>query len=214
MPNNTSRPRKIPRQARSLATVEVILDATALLLVNEGYAQTTTNRVADRAGVSIGSLYQYFPNREALVTALTGRTEARITEALWQTISTQRGPDLRSVVGSAVHATVSTYADALPLCRALFEVAWRPMPAQARGCGDPRWHAHLVDTLRTHAGELRSDFDVEASSFFMRQMACSAILGAIVSRPSSFTNGELERELNMMLSYYMTGGNWALREGI
>jgi hypothetical protein len=85
------------------------------------------------------------------------------------------------------------------------------MPALARGKGDPRWQAHLLDTLRTHAGELRSDFDVEASSFFMRQMACSAIHGAVVSRPSSFTNGELERELNMMLSYYMTGGNWALR---
>ena len=67
MPHNASRPRKISRQARSLATVEVILDAAGLLLVDEGYEQTTTNRIAERAGVSIGSLYQYFPNRESVV---------------------------------------------------------------------------------------------------------------------------------------------------
>lgn len=214
MPHSTSSPRKIPRQARSLATVEVILDATALLLVDEGYAQITTNRVADRAGVSIGSLYQYFPNREALVSTLTSRTQARISDTLWHGVSPKRGPDLRTVVGAALHTTVSTYADVLPLCRALFEAESRPSSAQARGKVAPRWQAHMLDILDTHAGELRSDFDVEAGSFFMPQMAGSAIHAAIVSRPSSFTNGELERELNTMLSYYLTGGCWAHREGI
>ena len=51
-------------------TVEAILDATARVLVREGYARTSTNRVAAVAGVSIGSLYQYFPNKESLVAAL------------------------------------------------------------------------------------------------------------------------------------------------
>jgi AcrR family transcriptional regulator len=66
-------PRKQPRQQRSQATVEVILDATARVLCTIGYDRASTNRVALAAGVSVGSLYQYFPSKEALVAALVER---------------------------------------------------------------------------------------------------------------------------------------------
>jgi AcrR family transcriptional regulator len=71
--NTTLSPRKAPRQSRSANTVNVILDATARILVERGYAGTSTNAVAERAGVSVGSLYQYFPNKDALVAALHAR---------------------------------------------------------------------------------------------------------------------------------------------
>ena len=67
------RPRKTPVQARSQATVDTILDAAARVLVRDGYGAFTTNRVAARAGVSVGSLYQYFPNKEALLAKLKAR---------------------------------------------------------------------------------------------------------------------------------------------
>ena len=63
-------PRKRPRQARSRATVDAVLEATARVLVKRGFDGLTTNLVAEAAGVSIGSLYQYFPNKAALVGAL------------------------------------------------------------------------------------------------------------------------------------------------
>src|SRR5688572_20652799 len=63
-------PRKSPRQERARETVEVILAATARILVQDGYEHASTNRIARAAGVSIGSLYQYFPNKEALVMAV------------------------------------------------------------------------------------------------------------------------------------------------
>lgn len=66
-------PRKRPRQERSKATVDSILAATARVLVRQGFDGLTTNAVATTAGVSIGSLYQYFPNKEALVGALIER---------------------------------------------------------------------------------------------------------------------------------------------
>src|SRR5689334_9527401 len=66
-------PRKRPRQARSKATVDTILDATTRVLVKQGFDRLSTNAVAVTAGVSIGSLYQYFPNKEALVLALIDR---------------------------------------------------------------------------------------------------------------------------------------------
>src|ERR1700723_2508993 len=66
-------PRKKPRQERSHATVEVILSATARVLCSTGYDRASTNRIALAAGVSIGSLYQYFPSKEALVASLVER---------------------------------------------------------------------------------------------------------------------------------------------
>jgi AcrR family transcriptional regulator len=66
-------PRKAPRQERSRATIDAILTATARILVQEGFDHASTNRVAQAAGVSIGSLYQYFPSKEALVAALAER---------------------------------------------------------------------------------------------------------------------------------------------
>ncbi|MEN9801961.1 MAG: hypothetical protein RLZ37_1086 [Actinomycetota bacterium] len=66
-------PRKSPRQERSRLTVERILDAAARIFHEQGYAGSTTNDIADEAAVSVGSLYQYFPNKDALLVALTKR---------------------------------------------------------------------------------------------------------------------------------------------
>lgn len=65
--------RKIPRQARALATVEIILEAAAQLLERTGEAGFNTNAVAERAGLSIGTLYRYFPDKRAILTALARR---------------------------------------------------------------------------------------------------------------------------------------------
>ena len=84
-----SKPRKLPTQARAQQTVETILAATKKLLVRHGYEGTSTNRVAEVAGVSIGSLYQYFPSKAALVNALVQRHLARMSEVLASTAAAQ-----------------------------------------------------------------------------------------------------------------------------
>lgn len=71
--HNRFLPRKMPRQSRSKANFEAILDAAARVLVKEGYDRATTNRIADVAGVGIGTLYEYFPNKEAVFAALRRR---------------------------------------------------------------------------------------------------------------------------------------------
>ena len=73
--------RKTPRQLRSLATVAIILQAAARVLSRQSLAGFNTNRVAEVAGVSVGSLYQYFPNKAALVTALIDRSQTGPAEA-------------------------------------------------------------------------------------------------------------------------------------
>lgn len=75
-------PRRRPRQARAQATVEAIIKATAHVLTEEGYDRASTNRIAQAANVSIGSLYQYFPSKEALVAALVDEHLEKMTTAL------------------------------------------------------------------------------------------------------------------------------------
>ena len=75
--------RKKPAQQRSKETVRAILEAAARILARDGYERTNVNRVADLAGVSVGSLYQYFPSKEALV-AEVARDLARRTVAVFQ----------------------------------------------------------------------------------------------------------------------------------
>ncbi|MEN6473345.1 MAG: TetR/AcrR family transcriptional regulator [Syntrophaceae bacterium] len=83
-------PLREPRQSRSRVTYDAILEATTQLLIERGYAATTTNHIAERAGISIGSLYQYFPNKEAIAVELLQRhilggpayMESKITHAM------------------------------------------------------------------------------------------------------------------------------------
>ena len=80
--------RKRPRQERSRSTVDVLLRAAAQVFATRGYAATTTNHIAARAGVSIGSLYAYFPSKDALLVALM---EAHLAEG--ETILERAGAD-------------------------------------------------------------------------------------------------------------------------
>ena len=73
-------PRKLASQERSRLTVDALLEATTRVLIKEGYDPASTNRVAELAGVSIGSLYQYFPSKEALVAAVIDRHTQEISE--------------------------------------------------------------------------------------------------------------------------------------
>jgi AcrR family transcriptional regulator len=82
MPKPDIQPRKSPRQSRSIATVAVILEAATRVLARESLEGFNTNRVAEVAGVSVGSVYQYFPNKAALVTALIDRAQGELADSL------------------------------------------------------------------------------------------------------------------------------------
>src|SRR3954466_3834736 len=77
-----TKPRKQASQARSRATVDALVEATARILMKEGFDKASTNRIAEVAGVSVGSLYQYFPSKEALVAAVIERHSAEIMQTV------------------------------------------------------------------------------------------------------------------------------------
>ena len=101
-------PRKSALQKRSRLTVNSLIDATARILVREGYDKASTNRIAEVAGVSVGSLYQYFPSKEALVAALIDRHNQQVMHAvqgeLAQAVNLPMQQAVRKLVAVAVKA--------------------------------------------------------------------------------------------------------------
>lgn len=87
-------PRKLPRQERARETVVAILAAAAELFADRGYAGTTTNRIAGRAGVSIGSLYQYFPNKDAILAGLMERHHQDVHRVVAASLPVLSDPDV------------------------------------------------------------------------------------------------------------------------
>jgi len=97
-------PRKSPVQARSAASVDAILQATIQVLLGVGRERLTTTRVALRAGVSIGTLYQYFPNKSALLQAVLKRHLDEVTGAVERVCREQRGNTLDHMATALINA--------------------------------------------------------------------------------------------------------------
>ncbi|WP_034949544.1 TetR/AcrR family transcriptional regulator [Erwinia oleae] len=94
--------RKKPRQARAVATLEAIFDATIQVLVTEGPQRLTTTRVAERAGVSVGSMYQYFPHKQALFYALNERYLVMLADRVVEVCHSRHGGQIAQMVTALV----------------------------------------------------------------------------------------------------------------
>jgi AcrR family transcriptional regulator len=128
------RPRKEPRQRRAVETRARILHAAREVFEEHGYAHGTTNRIADRAGLSVGSLYQYFPNKDAILVELVDVHIEAGSDAVLGALPEGSWDDLplADVIGPAVAAMVGLHADGRELHRVLFEEAPRPPEQLAR----------------------------------------------------------------------------------
>jgi AcrR family transcriptional regulator len=98
--SNVPQARKLPQQARSKATLEAVLEATLQVLMREGAQRLTTTRVAERAGVSVGTLYQYHPNKRSLVFALLERHLYGVAKAV-ETACVEQRQQTASVMASS-----------------------------------------------------------------------------------------------------------------
>ncbi|MEI1724384.1 TetR/AcrR family transcriptional regulator [Acinetobacter baumannii] len=112
-------PRKRPRQARSLATFEAILEAAARILETLGFAGFNTNAVAELAGVSIGSLYQYFPSKDALIVELIRRERAKLSNHIVEVIQQSDAADLKDKLKLIIQAAVKHQLSRPQLARTL-----------------------------------------------------------------------------------------------
>ena len=115
--------RKRPRQARSVTTLEVIFEATIQVLVGEGIHRLTTTRVAERAGVSVGTMYQYFPHKHALLYALNERYLDLLAERVEAACRLHHGATAAAMVEALVTAYWQAKTERSEVTRALYKSA-------------------------------------------------------------------------------------------
>jgi AcrR family transcriptional regulator len=154
MPRPALKPRKQPRQQRSAAMVELILAAATRVLERESLAGFNTNRVAEVAGISIGSLYQYFPNKAALVAQLIERAQAELAAGIEAAIAAAAGRPLRQALAELARLAVEQQF-ARPLLAAALDHEELRLPMQNRiAPAQARLLGAVERLLQEHAGEL------------------------------------------------------------
>lgn len=116
-------PRKTPVQARSTVTVQAINEATIQVLLSEGAESLTTTRVAERAGVSVGTLYQYYPNKQSLLFAVLEGHMNKVSEAVEGACQRARGKPTAEVVRDVVEAFVDAKMERTDISTALYRIA-------------------------------------------------------------------------------------------
>jgi AcrR family transcriptional regulator len=156
-------PRKTASQARSRATVDALVEATARILVRDGFDRASTNRIACEAGVSVGSLYQYFPSKEALVAALIERHNRDLMGVVREALAEVAGAPLELGVRRIVMAAIEAHRVDPELHRVLSEQT--PRAGELAGL-EPfyvRSTGLLRGYLEAHRGEIRAvDLDLAA----------------------------------------------------
>jgi AcrR family transcriptional regulator len=192
-------PRKTPLQERSRATVEAILEATADILVRDGYAKLTTNRIADRAGVNIASLYQYFPGKEAIVAELRRRHGAEQRAEVREVLARSNARSVESTIRSLVSLGIAGHARAPRLHRVFTEelpaLGYRDVEAI---------DAPVFESMRHFLASADVDIrDVDMALWMIATVSGAVIHRAVVDRPEDLKTGVIEEELVKLLSRYL-----------
>src|SRR5215475_275666 len=156
--------RKSASQARSRATVAALVEATARILVKEGFDKASTNRIAEVAGVSVGSLYQYFPSKEALVLAVVERHQREIMQTVRDELAEVWTQPFEKAVRKLVAVAVKAHRIDPKLHRVVAEQIPRVGKLEELESFNRENYALFRTFLEKHRDELRVD-DLELASF-------------------------------------------------
>ncbi|MFE7029190.1 TetR/AcrR family transcriptional regulator [Streptomyces sp. NPDC057621] len=204
MPSDERRitPRRTPRQVRAELTRERILSAAAHVFAEYGYAAGTTNRIAEHARVSIGSLYQYFPNKDAILAKLLVRHIDRGGWAGADELDLSPG-SLKEAVLALVRDAIDHHRDDPQLLRMMIEEA--PVSSELIEAMD----RHGKDRVRQIRDVLARHPDVRVEDL---AMAAELVVGTVemnthklMASPHPIQDERLERELTAMLTRYLKG---------
>lgn len=201
------RARKQPQQPRAQETVRAILEATAQILDRESLDAATTTRIAEVAGVSIGSLYQYFSHRDAILEALQDREFSR-TMSVMQTVFADGNLDKApgDTVAAALRALAQLYAQSPGLHRVLTIEGLRVAKAERVHEFDRR----VIELIRYFLTATRPPLrvnDIDAAAFIVYQSVRATMLAHLLERPTGLDADRLIAELTNFLTAYVLGGS-------
>lgn len=192
MPRAPKKPRRRePKQLRAHQTVEAILDAVTRILKKQGIDAVTTNRIAEVAGVSIGSVYQYFPDKRAIYCALLDRHIEQIGRVVESTLAAHADASLKKLLSAMIEAMVEAHAVETELHELLFREAPRQkneivFQEQMRGA----WKLALL----AKRSELRRPKEIDATVFVVTQIVESMAHAAILKRPARLSLATVKEE--------------------
>lgn len=194
--------RKQPIQARSKATVNALVEATAQVLVARGYEGTTTDAIAERAGVSIGSLYQYFPNKESLVAALMRNHVDEIIGTVRVALSRNADASTETLLSSLVRAGI----DAHRIDPALHKVLYEQVPRETYPSEALAVSGRLRAIIEGYLSERRPELPkhrLRMVAFVIETTVEAMTHRAVVESPDWLRFGHLEQEAVALLHPYL-----------
>ena len=203
-PVSSTLPRKSATQQRSRATVEAILDATAHILVRDGYARASTNRIAERAGVSIGSLYQYYPNKEAIVGALVARHNREMLELLRAAMERIASLDLEGGMRELIRAMIEAHR-VDPVLHRIFD---EQVPRMGQLAEIEAIEREIFAVVRTYLDSRRDEVgaaDLDAATFICVRTVETLTHDFVIRRPESSASeqGLFLEEVTRLVSGYL-----------
>ena len=196
-------PRKSPRQSRSQATVNAILDATARILLERGLDGVTTNAVAALAGVSVGSLYQYFPNKDALIAALHARHGEQMKAVIQQALTRAMDATLDDALAGLVEATIEAHRVDADLHRVLERQPGHDVHDARHDEYIVLMQERIVALLARHRSQIAVP-DLKLAAFMMMNAAHALIHAAVLERPRGVSLKTASAEITRLLRSYLT----------
>jgi AcrR family transcriptional regulator len=200
----TSRPktaRRRPQQRRARVTVEAVLDAVIRILKKGG--AMTTNRIAEVAGVSIGSVYQYFPDKRAIFTALHERHINQIDRMVQGTLIEHATSTLEELMRAMVEAMVEAHTTDPEL----WELLLTQVPPRADGSREfsVRLHGAFLLAISSRQRELKKGRDLDSVAFVVTHMVDALSHGAVLRRPPRLSLAAAKEEIVRAVLAYLRG---------
>ena len=195
-------PRKRPRQQRSKATVDTILEATARVLKKQGFDGLSTNAVAAQAGVSIGSLYQYFPNKEALVAKLIDRHMEDMNAAIFAELTRVAVMPIAQAARAVVELTIRAHSVDIDLHRVLTEQVPRIGKLARLRELDEICQRRVAGLLAARKGEL-AIADPDLAAFILVSTIEAVIHRAALLYPARLRDPRLVDETTLVVTRYL-----------
>jgi AcrR family transcriptional regulator len=195
------RARRRPQQRRARVTVEAVLDAVIRILKKGGSGAMTTNRIAEVAGVSIGSVYQYFPDKRAIFTALHERHINQIDRLVQSTLVEHATSTLEELMRAMVEAMVEAHTEDPEL----WELLLMQVPHRADGSREfsVRLHGAFLLAISSRQRELKKGRDLDSVAFVVTHMVDALSHGAVLRRPARLSLAAAKEEIVRAVLAYL-----------
>jgi AcrR family transcriptional regulator len=194
--------RRKPTQARARATIDTIFEATARIIERDGVAALNTNRIAERAGISIGTLYEYFPNKDAVLVAMARQRLAEDERLVRQSLTRAEVDQNVSLTRRAIQTMVALHANAPKVRRAVMAVHL----AHGFGSEHARPVQEIAELIAERNARLLRDNTPQldrASLFVLTRAVIGVIRAAFEERSALPGTARLEDELVRLVEAYL-----------